>query len=421
MNANNARRIPDDAPKAFVRPRWTPFVFTGDGIDRRYYELCVLAELKNALRSGDLWVQGSRQFKDFEDYLLPKERFNAMRSAKELPIDIDTNVDTYLAERLDRLHEALVRVNALAVNGELPDAEIQAGVLKVSPLTNDVPEKAVELMRQAYARLPHLKITELLLEIDHWTGFSRHFTHLKTQEPAADKVLLLTAILADAINLGLTKMAEASPGCTVARLSWLSAWHIRDETYSKALAEIVNFQHRLPLAEHWGEGTTSSSYGQRFRAGGRGEAIGQVNLRYGNEPGALFYTHISDQYAPYYTKVINATIRDATHILDGLLYHESDLKIEEHYTDTAGFTDHVFALCHLLGFRFAPRIRDLADKRFYVPCRSNLYPELSLLIGGTIDLKRSQTNLLTVGGSAQAHLLDQTRNGDRVAHITQAR
>ena len=53
-------------------------------------------------------------------------------------------------------------------------------------------------------------------------------------------------------------------------------------------------------------------------------------------------------------------------MLDGLLYHESDLRIEEHYTDTAGFTDHVFALCHLLGFRFAPRIRDLADKRIYV-------------------------------------------------------
>jgi hypothetical protein len=54
-------------------------------------------------------------------------------------------------------------------------------------------------------------------------------------------------------------------------------------------------------------------------------------------------------------------------VLDGLLYHESDLRIEEHDTDTAGFTDHVFALMHLLGFRFAPRIRDLADKRLFVP------------------------------------------------------
>jgi TnpA family transposase len=74
--------------------------------------------------------------------------------------------------------------------------------------------------------------------------------------------------------------------------------------------------------------------------------------------------------------VINATVRDATHVLDGLLYHESDLRIEEHYTDTAGFTDHVFALCHLLGFRFAPRSRDLADKRIYILEKGSAYPAL---------------------------------------------
>jgi TnpA family transposase len=170
-------------------------------------------------------------------------------------------------------------------------------------------------------------------------------------------------------------------------LSWLVAWHIRDETYSKALAEIVNHHHRVPFTVHWGEGTTSSSDGQRYRAGGRGEATGQVNLKYGNDPGVTFYTHISDQYAPFHTKVINAAVRDATHVLDGLLYHESDLRIEEHYTDTAGFTDHVFALRHLLGFRFAPRIRDLADKRLYVPSKSDRWSTLDPLIGGSINIK----------------------------------
>jgi TnpA family transposase len=55
-------------------------------------------------------------------------------------------------------------------------------------------------------------------------------------------------------------------------------------------AEQGNHQHRHAFAEHWGEGKTASPDGQRFRAGGRGEATGQVNLRYGNEPGVLFYT-----------------------------------------------------------------------------------------------------------------------------------
>ncbi|WP_312715545.1 Tn3 family transposase, partial [Escherichia coli] len=109
----------------------------------------------------------------------------------------------------------------------------------------------------------------------------------------------------DAINLGLTKMAESSPGLTYAKLSWLQAWHIRDETYSAALAELVNHQYRHAFAAHWGDGTTSSSDGQRFRAGGRGESTGHVNPKYGSEPGRLFYTHISDQYAPFSTRVVN--------------------------------------------------------------------------------------------------------------------
>jgi TnpA family transposase len=85
-------------------------------------------------------------------------------------------------------------------------------------------------------------------------------------------------------------------------------------------------------------------------------------------------------------------VRDATHVLDGLLHHESDLRIEEHYTDTAGFTDHVFALMHLLGFRFAPRIRDLADKRLYVHGDAAQYPTLAGLIGGSVNVKRIRTH-----------------------------
>jgi len=78
--------------------------------------------------------------------------------------------------------------------------------------------------------LPHIKITELLVEVDEWTGFTRHFTHLKTGEAVKDTTALLTVILADGINLGLTKMAESCPGTSYAKLAWLQGWHVRDET-----------------------------------------------------------------------------------------------------------------------------------------------------------------------------------------------
>jgi TnpA family transposase len=393
MNDRQARKVSDDAPTAFVRKRWQGLVLTPDGLDRRFYELCVLSELKNALRSGDIWVQGSRQFKNFEEYLLPPPRFLEQREEEALGLAIETRGDRYLEQRLAVLEQELAKVERLAAAQELPDAVVTAdGRLRVTPLDNAVPDEAARLMQQAYGLMPHLKITELLLEVDNWTGFTRHFTHLKSGDGVEDRQLLLTAILADAINLGLSKMAESCPGTTYARLSWLQAWHIRDETYAACLAELVNAQLRHPFAAHWGDGSTSSSDGQNFKAGGRGHMTGQVNLKYGQEPGVQFYTHISDQYAPFHTKVINASVRDATHVLDGLLYHESDLRIEEHYTDTAGFTDHVFGLMHLLGFRFAPRIRDLADKRLYIPGDAKQYPTLAGLVGGGINIKHIRTH-----------------------------
>ena len=61
-----------------------------------------------------------------------------MRAAHELRLAIDTESKSYFAERLDRLHDALTRVDALAAVGQLPDVEINSGGLKVAPLTNDV-------------------------------------------------------------------------------------------------------------------------------------------------------------------------------------------------------------------------------------------------------------------------------------------
>lgn len=392
MNKDNTRKVPADAPTRFIKPRWAKLVVTDEGIDRRYYELCALSELKNALRSGDVWVQGSRQFKDFEEYLVPAGTFTELKATGALPVAIDTDCDQYLHNRLSLLEQQLAVVDGLAGSGGLPDAIITASGLKITPLDAAAPDAAQTLIELTAAQLPRVKITDMLMEVDEWTGFTRHFTHLKTGDTAKDKKLLLTAILADGINLGLTKMAESCPGTTYAKLSWLQAWHIRDETYSTALAELVNAQSRQSLAGHWGDGTTSSSDGQRFKAGGRAQSTGHVNPKYGTEPGRMFYTHISDQYSPFSAKVVNVGVRDSTYVLDGLLYHEADLRIEEHYTDTNGFTDHVFGLMHLLGFRFAPRIRDLGETRLYIPASNTAYGALNPLIGGTLNTKAIRTH-----------------------------
>ncbi len=383
LNRNSKRKARDSAPVAFLAPqsKWYRHVVTRDGSNRRSYEFAVLAELGNAVRSGDVWVRDSRQFRNLEEYLLDWDAFKALTT---LPVVIGTDITQTLKEWDDEVHDKLDTINRLGKKDQLPEVRLENGLLKFSPLPGTVPIEVKTLSAKIDALVPKIDITDLLLEVDEWTGFTRYFTHLQKDTPPQDRILLLTTLLADATNLGYWKMADACAGSSADRMDALSHWHLRDETFKKALAEVVQYHRRQPLTAVWGDGVTSSSDGQRFRTGAHGKAAGQVNLRYRLDPGITFYTHISDQYSPFHVKAIGSSVRDATYVLDGLLYHETNLKIIEHYTDTAGFTDHVFALCHLLGFNFCPRLRDIQDQKLYLLTKRP-YPALDKIIGGVVD------------------------------------
>jgi TnpA family transposase len=115
-----------------------------------------------------------------------------------------------------------------------------------------------------------------------------------------------------------------------------------------------------------------------------------------------FYTWTADQFSQYGTKVIPATVRDATYVLDEILDNETELPILEHTTDTAGYTEIVFALFDLLGLQFSPRIRDLGDQRLFRLDRQKRHPHLAPLLRGRINrdrILRNWDDLLRLAGS----------------------
>lgn len=387
LHAAGVRNPPPRAPTAFLKPAWRKLVGAGGAVDRRAYEVAVMMTLRDRLRAGDIWVEGSRAFRAFDDFLLPPQTFATRRQDGELGLAVADRFDEWRAEKTALLVSRLQEIDALAVAGELPEATLTEEGLSISPIRKDESDASDQLARRLYGMLPRLRVTELLAEVHGWTGFAARFGHLRTGAPPEDDLALMTALLADATNLGLARMARSSKVFSHSRLLWIAEWHVRDETYQAALACLVNTIHAQPFTKIWGDGDTSSSDGQFFRAGGHGEARADYNAKYGSEPGVKFYTHVSDRYAPFHTKVIAANASEAAHILDGLLHHECSLEIREHYTDTAGAIDHVFGLCGLTGFRFAPRIRDLADRRLYVADGRAAYAALTPMIGGAVDFR----------------------------------
>ena len=388
-------------PTGFLRPnsRWSRLLRTQP--DHRLWETAVLFHLRDAFRAGDVWLARSRRYGDIRKALLSAP---AVADAdRSLPVPASPH--DWLAERRFALDEGLRRLAAAVRAGATTGGSIEDSVLRVERTETAVPDGAADLVADLYRRLPEARITDILLEVDDATRFTEAFTHLRTGEPCRDRIGLLNVLLAEGINLGLRKMAEATTTHGFWELMRIARWHVEGDAFDRALAVVVEAQAALPMAAFWGTGRTASSDGQFFPAAGRGEALNLVNARYGAEPGVKAYSHISDRFSPFATQTIPATVHEAPYILDGLLMNETGRRVREQYADTGGFTDHVFAACSILGYAFVPRIRDLPSKRLYVFERAGVPKRLRPLVGGKVNadlIDRNWADILRVASTMAA-------------------
>ena len=187
-------------------------------------------------------------------------------------------------------------------------------------------------------------------QVENDLRFSEHFLRPGERQPAADEVCsLLAAIFAHGCTLGLQTMEKIAPGIAYRDLRRISDWRLIEENQRAALAGIVHAISRLDVSQRWGEGRTSASDGQRFAMASR--VLQRTYSTRFNDFALEFYSFVADNYAPF--------------VLDGVLYHESDLDLEEHYTDTHGYTEINFAAFAMIGMRFCPRIRGVHRQRIY--------------------------------------------------------
>lgn len=258
LDGTGRRWLPGPVP-AFVPKAWRGWMFDADRgrVDRRALAVAGAFEL----RAGRVWLEHSHRHTDPATHLLPDDRWHALRGdfmqavgQPERASDRLAQLGAEQSERLRMLDDAL---------------EAEAGVRLEAgrPVLTPPPgEGEPASLAQALAdRLPHLDLGELLLEIDGWTGFSDCFAHAGGAASRAPELTrtLYAVLVAQATNLGLTRMAEISD-LSYDQLAWASEWYLREDTLRAAIVRLVDFHHALPLAQAWGSGQLSSSDGQRF-------------------------------------------------------------------------------------------------------------------------------------------------------------
>ncbi|MFZ0255470.1 MAG: Tn3 family transposase, partial [Gammaproteobacteria bacterium] len=371
MNAMRAKPG-NDAPRDVICKPWKRHVLDeADRVNLRAYTFCVLDELRGALRRRDVFVTPSWRYADPRAGLLAGAEWEAARPiiCRTLGLTPDPRpVLAALSEELDRTYR---RVTArlpenpavrFKTTGDQTD-------LIVSPLDKlEEPPSLIQLREAVAARLPRVDLPEILLEIAARTGFTEAFTHLTERTARVEDLAIsvCAVLLAEACNTGPGPLVHQDIAALKRdRLAWVDQNYVREDTLIKANTKLVATQNRSALAQAWGGGEVASADGLRFVVPVRTVHAGPNPKYFGPGRGVTWYNLVSDQFTGLHAITVPGTLRDSLILLAVVLEQQTELQPTQIMTDTGAYSDVVFGLFRLLGYRFSPRLADIGGTRFW--------------------------------------------------------
>lgn len=437
LRANLGRKKPaDDAPREIVSKAWQRHVLHEDGgIDAHAYTFCALDELQTALRRRDVFVAPSWRYADPRAGLLDGSEWDATRPIICRTLGLSANPEptlNALADELDRTYRAVAArlPDNPAVRFDTAGDKLE---LVLSPLEKlDEPASLVALRERVVALLPRVDLPELILEIAARTRFTDAFTHLSERTARATDlhISICAVLMAEACNTGLEPLIRGDvPALKRDRLSWVDQNYIRDDTLTAANAMLVAAQSQLSLANLWGGGEVASADGMRFVVPVRTVHAGPNPKYFGFGRGVTWYNVLSDQFSGLNDITVPGTLRDSLILLAVVLEQQTDLQPTQIMTDTGAYSDVVFGLFRLLGYRFSPRLADIGGGRFWrIDSRAD-YGPLNAISAHQLSLQKIAPHwddMLRLAGSLKLGRVPATgimrtlQVGDRPTRLAQA-
>lgn len=436
QKVENDKKTSDPAPQDIVQKSWERHVRNDKGeFQPKAYTFCVLNQLNEAIKRRDVFVNRSWRYADPRAGLIDGPEWEATRPVVCRTLDIPAQPGallTALAEELDRTYKA---VTLRLPENEAVRFEEKEGnkELILTPLDElGEPPSLIALRNAVAARLPVVDLPEILLEIAARTEFTEDFTHVSESATRADGIItsLCAVLLAEACNTGIEPLIRSEvPALRRDRLVWVNQNYIRDETLAAANARLVSAQNQIPLAHAWGGGDVASADGMRFVVPVKTVHAGPNPKFFGTGRGATWYNLLSDQFTGLNAITVPGTLKDSLILLAVVLEQQTELRPTQILTDTGAYSDIVFGLFRLLGYRFSPRLADIGGTRFWRIDPNADYGEFNTLARQRIHLERIAENwddFLRLAGSLKMGRVPATgimrilQTGDCPTRLAQA-
>lgn len=334
------------------------------------YLVYLYLSVASAIKSGQLNLKHSYKYRSLEDYLIPRKEWEENKDK------ILSKTGLFKFKDFDKLMKDLER--ELEDRYNLTNNNIRTGMNtefnskadgKFTVTTPATDYSTENLLYPYFPRDEFVPLAEILKTVNKVTGCFKDLEHIKRThlKGRPDVEYFIAGIIALGCNISEHKMAKISKRLNQNTLKSTMTWYFTKDGLSNASDTITNHTNTLTLPKLLQNDKKllhTSSDGARWVVN-RENIYSRHALKYfGLNKGININSHIDERHIPFYSKVISTSEREAASVLDGLL-HNDNVRSDIHSTDTHGYTEALFGVMNMLGFKFAPRIKSLKNQRLY--------------------------------------------------------
>jgi len=335
------------------------------------YKAFLFMQTAIAIKSGNLNLEYSYKHRSLDDYMINKERWN---QEKEQLLDraglTDFADPKKILNELDgAIYKQYQTTNTNAIKGENPYLKILAnGGFRIA--TPALDEKESDPLQQFFPKRHYIPLTEILATVNQRSGFLNELQHWQqrhTRSSVSERALY-AGVIGLGCGIGTRKMGKISSQVTENELVHAVNWYFSLDNLLGANDCIVRVMDKMDLPNIYRRSQDklhTASDGQKFEV--RTDSLNaNYSFKYfGKGQGVSAYTFIDERNLLWHSLVFSAAERESAYVIDGLM-HNDVVKSDIHSTDTHGYSEAIFAATHLLGFSYAPRIKNLKKQSLYI-------------------------------------------------------
>lgn len=367
--------LKDNIPvSGVIKHKWKDTVICqndqGEMVIQKFnYEICVLQALREKLRCKEIWLMEADKYRNPEEDI--PEDFDRNRRDYYEQLKLPGSSDEFIENLKNEMEKSLHKLNKeMPKNRKVKISKRRKDAITVSPSEpQPEPMNISALKSDLMKNWPMVNLLDILKDNDFYTGFTEHFKSTGVRENLDRSIIqkrLLLTLYGLGTNTGLKRIAKASYNQeSFDELRYIKRKFITKDNLKNAITAIVNAILETRLNAIWGEGTSCASDSKKFGAWDQ-NLMTEWHIRYRGR-GVMIYWHVEKKSACIYSQLKSCSSSEVAAMIEGVLKHCTEMKVDKNYVDTHGQSEVAFAFSHLLNFSLMPRFKAINKQKLYLP------------------------------------------------------